>query len=219
MFYDPRSEAHGLPHNPWTALVTPRPIGWISSLAADGTPNLAPYSFFNAAAGNPPFVMFSSTPRKHSQDNIEATGEFAVNLATWELREQVNLSSGTYDAHIDEFALTGLTPAPCRNIKAPRVAESPVAIECILYDTIPLRPKSGLPSQTTIILGEVVGIHIDDAALTPEGRFDVARARPLSRLGYMDYAVTDTLFEMLRPDVEKVLGEMDPERRARADHR
>jgi flavin reductase (DIM6/NTAB) family NADH-FMN oxidoreductase RutF len=212
MFYDPRSEPHGLPHNPWNALVSPRPIGWISTLSADGIANLAPYSFFNAVAGNPPFVMFSSTPRKHSLANIEATGEFAVNVATWDLRLQMNQSSAIYPPEVDEFEMVGLAKAHCRNIRAPRVAAAPAAIECILYQTIPLKPKSGLPSSTTIIIGEVVGIHIDDAILT-DGRVDSARMRPLARLGYMDYSVTDKIFEMLRP----VLDPAD--RKANADHR
>ena len=209
MFYDPRSEDHGLARNPWTALITPRPIGWISTRALNGTSNLAPYSFFNAAAGTPPFVMFSSTPRKNSLENIEATGEFCVNIATAELREAMNLSSAPFDADVDEFRATGLEPAQCRNIDVPRVAASPVGIECILNKVVPLQPASGLPCQTTIVIGEVVGIHIDDAILT-DGRIDTARMRPLARLGYMDYSVTDAVFEMLRPD---------PEEMARADHR
>ena len=205
MFYDPRSDSHGLPHNPWTALVSPRPIGWISSRAADGTLNLAPYSFFNAVAGTPPMVMFSSTPRKDSLSNIEASGEFAANVATWDLREAMNLSSATVEAGIDEFSLTGLTPAPCRNIAAPRVAESPISLECILYQTIPLKPKSGLACATTVVIGEVVGIHIADEALT-DGRVDTARIRPLARLGYMDYSVTDAVFEMFRPDPDDAIA-------------
>lgn len=212
MFYDPRSEPHGLPHNPWNALVSPRPIGWISTLSADGVPNLAPYSFFNAISGNPPFVMFSSTPRKNSLANIEASGEFAVNVATWDLRLQMNQTSAVYPPELDEFEMAGLAKAPCRNIRVPRVAAAPAAIECILYQTIPLEPKSGLPSSTTVIIGEVVGIHIDDAVIS-NGRVDTTRMRPIARLGYMDYSVTDRVFEMLRPVLEP-LGE-----KADADHR
>jgi flavin reductase (DIM6/NTAB) family NADH-FMN oxidoreductase RutF len=198
MFYDPRSEAHGLPHNPWTALVTPRPIGWISTLDAEGVANLAPYSCFNQISGSPPFVMFASTPRKHSLVNIEATGEFACNLATWDLREPMNQSSAPYPPGLDEFAAAGLAKAACRNIAAPRVAASPIVLECVLYDLIALKPRSGLASQSTVVIGEVVGIHIDDAALT-DGRVDTARIMPLARLGYMDYLKADDLFEMLRP--------------------
>ena len=209
MFYDPRRDEHGLPRNPWTAVITPRPIGWISTRSKDGLANLAPYSFFNAAAGSPPFVMFSSTPRKNSLTNIEETGVFAVNIATWDLREQMNLSSAPFDGELDEFRATGLEKAECRNIDVPRVAASPIAIECELYQTIPLEPKSGLPCLTTIVIGEVVGVHIDDAILT-DGLIDTARMKPLSRLGYMDYAATDAVFEMLRPE---------PEEMARADYR
>ncbi|MBF9033265.1 flavin reductase family protein [Rhodobacterales bacterium HKCCE2091] len=209
MFYDPRSDEHGLPRNPWTALVTPRPIGWISSLSADGVPNLGPYSFFNAAAGVPPFVTFSSTPRKDSLNNIDASKEFAVNIVSWDLREQMNLSSGHFDPDVDEFRATGLTAAPCRNIKAPRVAESPIALECVLYDTIELKPRSGLPCKTTMVIGEVVGIHISDEIIV-DGFIDVARYRPVCRLGYMEYAAVGETFTMHRPDAEDM---------ARADYR
>ena len=203
MFYDPRHDEHGLPHNPWTALVTPRPIGWISSRSRDGVANLAPYSFFHAVAGRPPFVMFSSTPRKNSLANIEETGAFAVNVATWDLREEMNMSSAPFEHGVDEFELTGLEKAECRNVDVPRVAASPIAIECELYQCLPLRPKSGLPCETTMVIGEVVGIHISDDILT-EGRVDTARMRPLARLGYMDYSSTEAVFEMLRPDPEDV---------------
>jgi len=201
MFYDPRSEPHGLPHNPWNALISPRPIGWISTVSADGIANLAPYSFFNAVSGSPPFVMFSSTPRKHSLTNIEATGEFVVNVVSSDLCKQMNESSAVFPPEVDEFERVGLAKAACRNVKAPRVAAAPAAIECILYQAIPLRPKSGLPSATTIVIGEVVGIHIDDAILT-DGLVDTRRLRPVARLGYMDYSITEEIFEMLRPDFQ-----------------
>ena len=210
MFYDPRSEPHGLPHNPWNALISPRPIGWISTVSADGIANLAPYSFFNAVSGSPPFVMFSSTPRKHSLTNIEATGEFVVNVVSSDLCKQMNQSSAVFPPEVDEFERVGLAKAPCRNVKPPRVAAAPAAIECNLYQTIPLQPKSGLPSATTIVIGEVVGIHIDDAMLF-DGRVDTRRIKPVARLGYMDYSVTEEIFEMLRPDFQ-FAG------RANADH-
>jgi flavin reductase (DIM6/NTAB) family NADH-FMN oxidoreductase RutF len=203
VFYDPRSEHHGLPHNPWTALVTPRPIGWISTLSAEGVANIAPYSFFNSAATTPPFVMFSSTPRKDSLTNIEATGEFAVNIATWDLREMMNASSAPHPADVDEFETAGIEKAECRNIKAPRVKASPIAIECVLYDTMELKPRSGLACRTTLVIGEVVGIHIDPAVLV-DGRLDTTRLKPLSRLGYFDYSVTDRIFEMRRPTLGEV---------------
>lgn len=211
MFYDPRSEPHGLPHNPWNALVSPRPIGWISTLSPDGVANLAPYSFFNAVSGNPPFVMFSSTPRKHSLSNIEATGEFVVNVVSWDLRTQMNQSSAFYAADVDEFEKVGLAKAPCRNVRPPRVAAAPASIECLLYQVIPLKPKSGLPSASTVVIGEVVGIHIDDAVIR-DGRVDPTLFRPVARLGYMDYSVTDEVFEMLRPVLNASSGKPD------ADH-
>lgn len=198
MFYDPRTDDHGLPHNPWRALVTPRPIGWISSLDANGTANLAPYSNFNQVSGGPPMVMFTSTPRKDSLANIEATGEFAANAATWELREAVNATSATYPAEVDEFEAAGMAKAACRNIAVPRVAASPIVLECVVNTILPLQPKSGLPCQTTMIIGEVVGIHIDEEILT-DGLIDSARLRPLARLGYMDYLAAEDLFEMHRP--------------------
>lgn len=198
MFYDPRSDSHGLPHNPWTALVTPRPIGWISSRAADGTANLAPYSYFNAVSGSPPMVAFSSSEPKDSLANIRSTGAFAVNIATWDLREAMNLCSAPLPRNEDEFVHAGLEKADCRNIAAPRVAASPIVLECILNQFIALTPKSGLPCTATLVIGEVVGIHIDETILN-DGRVDSARLRPLSRLGYMDYAVISEVFEMHRP--------------------
>ena len=203
MFYDPRSEPHGLPRNPWTAMVTPRPIGWISSLGADGVANLAPYSCFGQVSSAPPCVMFTSTPRKHSLTNIEATGEFVANLATWDLRAAMNLTSAVWPEGTDEFDVAGLEKAPCRNVRVPRVAASPIALECVVNTVLPITPRSGAPSQTTMVIGEVVGIHIDDAFLT-EGRVDTARIKPLARLGYMDYLKADDLFEMLRPEPPKV---------------
>lgn len=198
MFYDPRSDTHGLPHNPWTALVTPRPIGWISSRAADGTANLAPYSFFNAVSGNPPMVAFSSSTPKDSLANIESTREFAVNIVTWDLRDAMNLSSAVLPSDEDEFTFAELEKADCRNIAAPRVAVSPIVLECILNQCVPLTPQSGLPCTATLVIGEVVGIHIDESILN-EGLVDIARLQPLSRLGYMDYAVISEAFEMHRP--------------------
>lgn len=202
MFYDPRSQAHGLPHNPWNALVSPRPIGWISTISAAGIANLAPYSFFNAVSGSPPFVMFSSTPRKNSQSNVEALGEFVVNVATWDLREKMNASSAPYPSDIDEFEAVGLEKAACRNVRAPRVARSPVAIECHYYKTVPLEAQDGTRSVSSVILGEVVGIHIDKSVMTA-GLVDARKLLPLARLGYMDYSVTRDVFPMARPVLDQ----------------
>ncbi len=201
MFYDPRSEAHGLAHSPWTALVAPRPIGWISSLSDNGTANLAPYSFFNAVSGAPPFIMFSSAGRKDSQNNIEATGEFVVNMAVAELKDALNLTSAPYDAGVDEFERAGLEKAACRNVSVPRVAASPVALECILNQVVTLTARDGTKVQSEVIFGEVVGIHISDDVIV-DGMLDISRIRPLARLGYMDYAIVEEVFPMKRPTLK-----------------
>lgn len=200
MFYDPRCEAHGLAHSPWNALVAPRPIGWISSLSDEGVANLAPYSYFNAVSGVPPFVMFSSAGRKDSQTNIEATGEFVVNMAVAELQEALNLTSAPFEPGIDEFERAGLEKAACRNISVPRVAASPVAIECVLSQIVPLVTRDGKKIQSEVIFGEVVGIHISEDVIV-DGILDISRTRPLARLGYMDYCIVDEVFAMKRPKI------------------
>jgi flavin reductase (DIM6/NTAB) family NADH-FMN oxidoreductase RutF len=198
MFYDPRSEPHGLAHNPFNALVAPRPIGWISSLSSDGVANLAPYSFFNAVSSVPPFIMFSSAGRKDSQTNIEATGEFVVNMAVGALKDALNTSSKAVDASVDEFDLAGLAKAPCRNVAVPRVAATPVALECVLNKVVSLTARDGTKAVSDVIFGEVVGIHIADDVIV-DGKVDVTRVRPLARLGYLDYAIIDEVFVMPRP--------------------
>ncbi len=199
MHYDPRLRGDGIPQFAITALVLPRPIGWISTLGADGVVNLAPYSFFNAIAGRPAFVMFASSGRKDSQHNAETSGEFVANLATFELREHVNATSATVAPEIDEAALCGLEMAPSINVRPPRVLRSPIALECVTTNSIPLTSRDGTVSRNTVIIGEVVGIYIDDAVLT-DGRIDVLKLKPISRLGYDEYALTDTIFNMKRPD-------------------
>lgn len=199
MFYDPRKGDHGLPHNPWTALIAPRPIGWVSTRNPQGAANLAPYSFFNAAATHPPFVMLSSTPRKDSLTNIEATGVFALNIVNQELMGAMNESSAALPPEVSEFDRTGLRARQCRSIEAPCVADSPVIIECILSEVISLRPRSGLPCETHVIIGEVTGIEISDRVIR-DGRVESAMIRPVSRLGYFDYAVIEDTFQLARPD-------------------
>ena len=198
MFYDPRRNDHNLPHNPWTALVVPRPIGWISTISKAGVVNLAPYSFFNTVSAHPPFVLFSSNTRKHSQINAEETGEFVVNMATWELREVMNASSAEFAAEISEPARVGVAMGPCVNVKPPRVARSPVVLECKYNTTVRLTAADGRPNPSSIVFGEVVGVHIDDSVIV-DGKVDVVAMRPIGRLGYMDYSVVDDLFTMLRP--------------------
>jgi flavin reductase (DIM6/NTAB) family NADH-FMN oxidoreductase RutF len=207
MFYRPNVEKHGLPHNPFNALVVPRPIGWISTLAEDGTPNLAPYSFFNGVSYTPPQVMFSGGPRpapkgeasppKDSVTNIEATGEFVVNMATWALREAMNKTAIEAPADFDEFAYAGLTMAPAETVKPPRVAESPIHLECKYLQSVRLKANPGF-EPNIIVIGEVVGIHIDDSVLT-DGLVDMAKVKPIGRLGYLDYTTVEDVWAMRRP--------------------
>ncbi len=200
MFYRPGLDPHGLAHNPFKALVAPRPIGWISTLDAGGRPNLAPYSFFNALADSPPLVMYASNGRKTGADeakdtlaNLRATAEFVVNVVSFALRDAMNLSSAPYPAGDDEFARAGLTPAPCRVVAPPRVAEAPAALECRLWRVVDLPGEAN-----AMAIGEVVGVHIDEAALA-DGRVDVTRFQPLARLGYRDYAAVREVFALDRP--------------------
>jgi len=206
MFYEPK-DGHGLPHNPFNSIVAPRPIGWISSLAPDGTVNLAPYSFFMAVSYSPPQVLFSGGPRpgkageaapkKDSAMNVEATGEFVVNLATWDLREPMNKTSIDSPPDHDEFEFAGLTKAPSELVKPPRVKESPIHLECVYTQSVRLKSLPGY-EPNIIVIGEVVGVHIDKAVLT-EGLVDVAKLKAIARLGYMDYALVDDKFTMFRP--------------------
>jgi flavin reductase (DIM6/NTAB) family NADH-FMN oxidoreductase RutF len=198
MYYDPRRDPHSLKHNPMTALVVPRPIGWISTVSRAGVVNLAPYSFFNVVSGAPPFVMFASKPRKDSQRNAEETGEFVYNMATDELREAVNASSAEWGPAISEPERIGLEMARCHAVKPPRVARSPVALECKYSKTVELVSSDGTRNQSSVVIGEVVGIHIDDSVIV-NGHVDVIRMRPLARLGYMDYCAVTELFAMQRP--------------------
>ena len=199
MFYDPRTEPHGLAHSPVNALVCPRPIGWVTTLTKSGTVNLAPYSFFNLVSGYPPVVIFSSGPKKDSQTNAEETGEFVYNMATWELREVMNASSADFAGHESEPEKLGLEMIPSLKVKPPRVARSPVHFECKYMKTVDLVGSDGKKNRSSIVIGEVVGIHIYDSLIT-NGMVDITRARPIARLGYMDYCVVDEVFEMMRPE-------------------
>ncbi|MCC2111361.1 MAG: flavin reductase family protein, partial [Hyphomicrobiales bacterium] len=188
----------GLPHDPFKALVAPRPIGWISTVDEAGRPNLAPYSFFNGFGSRPPIVGFSSEGVKHSMANAAATGAFVCNLATAALGEAMNRTSAPLPAGVSEFAEAGLTPAPCHIVAAPRVAESPAALECRYLQTVELRDLNGVPTGAFLVLGQVVGVHIEDAFII-DGRVDTAAMKPLGRLGYLDYTIVDDRFEMIRP--------------------
>jgi flavin reductase (DIM6/NTAB) family NADH-FMN oxidoreductase RutF len=193
---------HGLTHDPFKALVAPRPIGWIGTESPEGVLNLAPYSFFNAVSDAPAMVMFSSTGHKDSLRNIEATGEFTCSLATLALVDAMNLSSATVAADVDEYALAGLTPAASLVVKPPRVAESPAALECRLWQTLTL--PGGTPERPQVVVfGHVVGIYVDPRVVK-DGIVDTASMRPLARMGYMDYAVVtpETAFTLNRPMVD-----------------
>jgi flavin reductase (DIM6/NTAB) family NADH-FMN oxidoreductase RutF len=193
----------GLPHNPFKACVVPRPIGWISTLSVTGEVNLAPFSFFNACSADPPIVMYCANGThaeggwKDSLKNVEATGAFVASLATYELRRQVNTTSMPAGRGIDEMALAGLTPAPSRLVPPPGVAESPIRMECVLHRILEL-PAATNGGSNHAVFGRVVGIHLDDGVLTG-GMVDIGKLQPLSRLGYMDYAVTREVFQMERP--------------------
>lgn len=198
MDYDARANDHGLPHDPFKALVAPRPIGWISSVSASGIANLAPYSYFNAISDAPHLVMFSSAGRKDSQRNIEETGEFVCNLATYALREAMNESSAALESEVSEFDHAQIAMAPSVLVKPPRVAATPVAMECRYVRSLALEGAHGSPSRYTMVIGEVLHIHIDDAVLT-DGMVDLTKAEPIARCGYQDYAHVASLFRMPRP--------------------
>lgn len=204
MHYDAQLNNHGLKHNPFKALITPRPIGWISTLSNAGVLNLAPYSFFNAVSDMPPMVMFSSAGKKDTLANIEQTGEFVCSIVSNKLRDAMNMSSAAVNNDVDEFKLAGVTTAPSIYVTPPRVAEAPAALECRHWKTLPLpAPKGKSESVYWVVFGEVVGVYIDDNYIN-EGIFDVASVQPLARLGYMDYSFVDaeTMFTLNRPQVE-----------------
>jgi flavin reductase (DIM6/NTAB) family NADH-FMN oxidoreductase RutF len=198
MFYETR-DGHGLPHDPFKAIVAPRPIGWISTIDAQGRHNLAPYSFFSAMASTPPVVAFSSEGMKDSPANAIATGEFVCNLSTVALAQAMNATSAGVARGVNEFEVAGLTMAPCRLVKAGRVAESPAALECKVLHAMELHDLDGGAIDRHLIIGQVVGVHIDERYLK-DGYFDTAAAQPLARCGYRDYAAVTAIFAMARPD-------------------
>ncbi len=197
-------EPHGLRRNPFNQLVVPRPIGWISTVDADGDVNLAPYSFFNAVAYVPPIVMYATTGphgrggEKDSVANIRATGEFVFNMTTWALRDAVNASCVAAPHGVDEFDVAGLTKAASTIVKPPRVAESPVHFECTLVQIVEL-PTPDATDPNTVVFGEVVGVHIDDDAIV-DGLVDVRKLDPIARLGYDEYTRVTEVFAMTRPE-------------------
>lgn len=198
MYYDAVANRHNLPHDPFKALVGPRPIGWISSVGTDGSVNLAPYSYFNAISSNPHMVMFSSQGRKDSLTNIEETGAFVCNLATYALRDAMNTTSAPVGHGVNEFELAGLTMADSVSVSVPRVAEAPAALECRYIQTVELEGLDKTPTGHWMIIGQVTGIHIDDAYLR-DGLVDSRKMQLLARLGYMDYSAVDRTFSINRP--------------------
>ena len=197
MFYEP-AKGHGLPHDPFKAIVAPRPIGWISTKGRDGSLNLAPYSFFNAFASRPPLVWFSSESVKDSFTFARETGEFVANLVGRHIFKEMNATSVDAPRGVSEFGYAGLTPAPSRLVGAPRVAEAHAALECRVTEMFEPKGLDGKPAGVHVCAGEVVGIHIDEAVLT-DGLFDNVKAGNVSRLGYLDFSAITETFAMRRP--------------------
>ena len=199
MFYETAArDKTKLPHDPFKAIVAPRPIGWISTRALDGRINLAPYSYFNGFSSAPPIVGFSSEGWKDSATFARESGEFVYNLATYGLRERMNKTSAPFARGENEFELAGLTMAECRLVAAPRVKESPASMECKVIEVVEMRSLSGRLAGAVLVLGEVVGFHISDAYIR-NGRFDTAGAQPLARCGYQDYTFVEQVFALPRP--------------------
>ena len=200
MFYEPK-DGHGLAHNPFNAVVTPRPIGWISTRSADGADNLAPYSFFNAVAYTPPQVMFASTSTKEDRGdtkdsvaNIRDTGVFTVNIVEYAMRDAMNRTSGPWAREIDEFSDAEIAKAPCKTIDCSYVAQGPAALECRMTQIVRIEGESNF-----VVFGEVTGVHLRDDCMV-DGMYDVTKFHPLARLGYKDYSVVRDVFSLTRPE-------------------
>jgi flavin reductase (DIM6/NTAB) family NADH-FMN oxidoreductase RutF len=203
MFYDTKRNDHGLQFDPFKACVIPRPIGWISTLSEEGVPNLAPYSQFQNLTFDPPYVMFAANQktdgnRKDSVVNAEQCGEFVYNMATYDLREAMNNSSQEVPPDVDEFELVGVTKKQSTIVKPFRVEESPIQFECSYYQTLRL-PGNGVMGTVDIVIGEVLGVHIKDEFIMPNGKLDILNMRPIGRLGYYDYTCIESIFEMAIP--------------------
>jgi flavin reductase (DIM6/NTAB) family NADH-FMN oxidoreductase RutF len=199
MFYETGArDKRLLPHDPFKAIVAPRPIGWISTRARDGRINLAPYSFFNAFSSVPPTVGFSSEGYKDSATFAVESGEFVANLASYDLMHPMSQTSAPLPRGESEFEHAGLTMAPCRLVEAPRVGEAHAAMECKVTEVVRLKSHKGEPLDNYLVIGEVVAFHIDEAYIK-NGRFDTAGARPLARCGYQDYSVLEALIALARP--------------------
>lgn len=209
MFYKTDKNDHGLPFDPFKACVGPRPIGWISTLSTEGIPNLAPFSQFQNLTFDPPYVMFSANQktdgnRKDSVVNAERTGEFVYNMVTYELREAMNITAQEVPPEVDEFELSGLKKGPSRLVKPFRVEESPVQFECRYHQTLRLPGRSTM-GTVDIVIGEVLGVHIKDKFIMPNGKLDILKIRPIGRLGYYDYTSVESVFEMVIPGMNEAL--------------
>ena len=205
MFYEPEKNDHGLKRPPFKSCAVPRAIGWISTLSENGVANLAPYSQFTNLTFDPPYVLIAINQdghanRKDTTRNIEETGEFVYNMVTYDLREKMNITAGAWPADTDEFEAAGLEKAPSVMVKVPRVAESPIQLECKYFQTIRL-PGYGRVGTADLIIGKVVGVHIKDEFIGEDGKIDIAAIKPLARLGYSDYTVVEKVFEIKPSDV------------------
>ena len=204
MILDPQDPASYRP-SLFNAVVAPRPIGWISTVDAAGVANLAPFSYFNGISATPPMVLFACNApedraEKDTLANVRATGEFATNLVTWDLRHAMNRSSTALPPGVDEFAPAGLTKRPSVKIRAPQVAESPVSLECAVLRIVDFDPIHPGERRSSVVFGRVVSMRIEDEFLAANGRFDTLRAAPIARLGGFSYLTTRELFEMPRPE-------------------
>ncbi|WPZ36598.1 flavin reductase family protein [Thalassobaculum sp. OXR-137] len=203
MHYAPATEPCPLPFSPFKSCTVPRPIGWLSTVSTEGVPNLAPYSQWQNLTFDPPMVMFAANQlsdgrRKDTVINAEQTGWFVWNMATYDLREAVNITAMELPSEVDEFERAGVTKAPCIDAPGPRVAESPAHFECRYLSTHRLQGRSS-HGWVDVVYGEVMRIHVDDAVVMPDGKMDIARIRPLARLGYYDYTSVTEVFEMRIP--------------------
>ncbi len=211
MFFEPDKHDHGFRYNPIKACVVPRPIGWITTMSGAGLVNLAPFSFFNALSYDPPYVCFSVGV--HTEDggikdtvvNIEETGEFVYNMATWDQRDQMNQTGLIVERGVDELEAAGLERLPSKFVKPPRVKGSPVHFECKHFQTVVL-PGNRKASIHHLIIGRVIGVHIDDDMITADGLLDTLKMRPIARLGYKQYCAVDDVFEMEKATPEDLIG-------------
>lgn len=198
MFYEPAKRDHGLPFDPFKAIIAPRPIGWVTTMSAKGEINLAPYSFFNAFSSRPPIVGFSGEGKKDSVAFAEETGEFVCNLVTYELRDVMNATAATLPRGVNEMEAAGIASAPSFLVKPPRVAATPCALECRYLKTVDLTDLDGVDVDRHLVLGVVVGVHIDDRFIK-DGMVDTAAMRPIARCGYDDYTAVEEVFSIGRP--------------------